>query len=223
MHRVSGIGNPLCGRDSVTTDQLTQNNDEVTCGSCWQSMHASWGIALPSWVSPNMGGRKKAKMKKPSNKDIACSFCGKSKKDSTYLIQGPHKGLRHELPTVHICDDCVRICGETIQQNADIRTFLLSAKTDTEVNDGFDRIFDLVHETRRTGWLGDLEALLWWVQTKGVIQNLHTGLLLPCLRLTFTIKHHLKPWPSLLEAVEEELIRRGEDAERLLWGLDPND
>lgn len=42
-------------------------------------------------------------------KDLSCSFCGKSQKNVMKLIAGP---------TVFICDECVALCNEIIQENS---------------------------------------------------------------------------------------------------------
>lgn len=39
---------------------------------------------------------------------VACSFCGKSSKDVQKLIAGPG---------VHICDECVGLCGEILDES----------------------------------------------------------------------------------------------------------
>ncbi len=43
------------------------------------------------------------------NKDtLFCSFCGKSQKDVLKLIASP---------TAYICDECIRLCGEIIEDD----------------------------------------------------------------------------------------------------------
>jgi ATP-dependent Clp protease ATP-binding subunit ClpX len=46
-----------------------------------------------------------AKFRKDS--DLACSFCGKSQEQVRKLIAGPG---------VFICDDCIRLCAEIIEE-----------------------------------------------------------------------------------------------------------
>jgi hypothetical protein len=41
-----------------------------------------------------------------------CSFCGKAKSQIGHLIAGPAKNG----PQVFICDQCVALCGEIIQE-----------------------------------------------------------------------------------------------------------
>jgi hypothetical protein len=40
--------------------------------------------------------------------DLCCSFCGKSQREVKKLIAGP---------AVYICDECVRLCIEIIQED----------------------------------------------------------------------------------------------------------
>ena len=40
--------------------------------------------------------------------EIRCSFCGKSAKDVRKMIAGPDG--------VHICDECVRLCREIVDE-----------------------------------------------------------------------------------------------------------
>ena len=48
------------------------------------------------------------KDKKKDDQDLSCSFCGKSQKNVKKLIAGP---------AVFICDECVALCNEIIQEN----------------------------------------------------------------------------------------------------------
>jgi ATP-dependent Clp protease ATP-binding subunit ClpX len=49
--------------------------------------------------------------KKDDNKDnLFCSFCGKSQQEVTKLIAGP---------AVYICDECIRLCSEIIEEEID--------------------------------------------------------------------------------------------------------
>jgi ATP-dependent Clp protease ATP-binding subunit ClpX len=41
-------------------------------------------------------------------KELRCSFCGESQRDVKKLIAGPRK--------MYICDKCVRICYEIMEQ-----------------------------------------------------------------------------------------------------------
>ena len=49
-------------------------------------------------------------MSEESKKAIRCSFCGKSEKEANRMIQGP--GVR-------ICDECVRLCMDILEENFD--------------------------------------------------------------------------------------------------------
>jgi len=42
-----------------------------------------------------------------TEKNLYCSFCGKSSAETHQLIAGP---------SVFICDDCVRLCNEILQE-----------------------------------------------------------------------------------------------------------
>ncbi len=46
--------------------------------------------------------------KNSSGKEICCSFCGKSNEDVRKLIAGPNG--------VYICDECISVCGEIIEE-----------------------------------------------------------------------------------------------------------
>ena len=46
--------------------------------------------------------------KQDANKDLCCSFCGKSQKEVRKLIAGP---------SVYICDECVELCNEIITED----------------------------------------------------------------------------------------------------------
>jgi len=39
--------------------------------------------------------------------NICCSFCGKNKSEANRIIVGPN---------VHICDECIHICSEIIDE-----------------------------------------------------------------------------------------------------------
>ena len=48
--------------------------------------------------------------KKDSTDNLFCSFCGKSQKEVTKLIAGP---------AVYICDECIQLCGEIIEEETE--------------------------------------------------------------------------------------------------------
>ena len=48
--------------------------------------------------------------KKDSADNLFCSFCGKSQKEVTKLIAGP---------AVYICDECIQLCGEIIEEETE--------------------------------------------------------------------------------------------------------
>lgn len=51
--------------------------------------------------------------KKGSNDNLFCSFCGKKQTEVTKLIAGP---------AVYICDECIRLCGEIIDEETEKKT-----------------------------------------------------------------------------------------------------
>jgi ATP-dependent protease Clp ATPase subunit len=51
-------------------------------------------------------------MPKPGSKELNCSFCGKNQHQVVKLIAGPG---------VYICDQCIDLCNQIIQQEADER------------------------------------------------------------------------------------------------------
>lgn len=161
---------------------------------------------------------------------IHCSFCQKPSSDVRLIF-----AVDEENTDVGICDECLFLAVD-ILRSRDIeipdtpqeviekhqRTWfgkLLKAKTPGEVNDAFDQVFDIVHEARKTGNLEPIDRLFRWVQKPEALEHLDLGILLGCLRLTATMKEHVETWPDLLLAIERELTRRGENSEKLLWGL----
>ena len=44
------------------------------------------------------------------NENLFCSFCGKNQKEVKKLIAGP---------AVYICDECIQLCGEIIDEETD--------------------------------------------------------------------------------------------------------
>ncbi len=50
----------------------------------------------------------KVRKRGPGGRDLCCSFCGKSQKDVRKLIAGP---------SVYICDECVHLCNEIIEED----------------------------------------------------------------------------------------------------------
>ncbi len=49
--------------------------------------------------------------KKDNDGEIRCSFCGKLKKDAKKLVAGP--------PGIYICDECISICSDIIEDDFD--------------------------------------------------------------------------------------------------------
>ena len=48
-------------------------------------------------------------VKEEGNDNLFCSFCGKNQKEVTKLIAGP---------AVYICDECIQLCSEIIEEEA---------------------------------------------------------------------------------------------------------
>jgi ATP-dependent Clp protease ATP-binding subunit ClpX len=46
-------------------------------------------------------------IKEEGNDNLFCSFCGKNQKEVTKLIAGP---------AVYICDECIQLCSEIIEE-----------------------------------------------------------------------------------------------------------
>jgi ATP-dependent protease Clp ATPase subunit len=59
-------------------------------------------------ASSDVGPYAKDMEKAPTESKLRCRFCGKSQRDVKYLIAGP---------TVHICDTCVVLCVEIIEED----------------------------------------------------------------------------------------------------------
>ncbi len=55
--------------------------------------------------------------RKPRDKDLTCSFCGKSQRDVRKLIAGP---------SVYICDECVELCNDIITEEYEREDFQAS-------------------------------------------------------------------------------------------------
>ena len=56
-----------------------------------------------------------------NQKELTCSFCGKPQSQVRRLIAGPD---------VYICDECIRLCGEIIEE--EFQTLTESAKINTD-------------------------------------------------------------------------------------------
>ena len=48
--------------------------------------------------------------KEDSNDNLFCSFCGKNQKEVKKLIAGP---------AVYICDECIQLCSEIIDEETE--------------------------------------------------------------------------------------------------------
>jgi ClpX C4-type zinc finger len=82
-----------------------------------QHLDAMVGIVLPALTAyvlsrcPGIRYRRKVRMSKVTGSDskgtLYCSFCGKSQQEVRKLIAGP---------TVFICDECVELCKDIIQE-----------------------------------------------------------------------------------------------------------
>jgi hypothetical protein len=83
----------------------------------WSASRTLWGIVPPELTEyvmmkrPRVRYRRKARMSKVTGSDtkgtLYCSFCGKSQHEVRKLIAGP---------TVFICDECVELCKDIIQE-----------------------------------------------------------------------------------------------------------
>ncbi|WP_089126026.1 ClpX C4-type zinc finger protein [Tolypothrix sp. NIES-4075] len=47
---------------------------------------------------------------------MACSFCGRNHKQVDALISGPMIHIRNDYLRLFICNDCVRLCNEIIEE-----------------------------------------------------------------------------------------------------------
>jgi ClpX C4-type zinc finger len=88
-----------------------------TPGGIWPAVGAVVGIVPPeltAYVVMKCAGvrnRRKVRMGKVTSSDskgtLYCSFCGKSQHEVRKLIAGP---------TVFICDECIELCKDIIQE-----------------------------------------------------------------------------------------------------------
>ena len=68
--------------------------------------------------------------KDDQNENLFCSFCGKSQKEVKKLIAGP---------AVYICDECIQLCGEIIEEeNEKTSTGLEQPLTPKEIKTRLD-------------------------------------------------------------------------------------
>ena len=68
--------------------------------------------------------------KDDQNENLFCSFCGKSQKEVKKLIAGP---------AVYICDECIQLCGEIIEEeNEKITAGLEQPLTPKEIKTKLD-------------------------------------------------------------------------------------
>jgi len=92
-----------------------------------------------------------------STNTLYCSFCGKSQHDVRKLIAGP---------AVFICDECVELCEDIVDED-DYREFFRLMKADEEEgNQGYPALFERVRST-------STEELAYYVQRgrKGIERN----------------------------------------------------
>ncbi len=60
--------------------------------------------------------------KKDNDGEIRCSFCGKLKKDAKKLVAGP--------PGIYICDECIGICSDIIEDDFDEAEYASSGSSE---------------------------------------------------------------------------------------------
>ena len=66
---------------------------------------------MESWMrSSPQGGNERTRMAKNDDKTIRCTFCGKQQDEVHRLIAGPG---------VYICNECVELCHEIIEEDAE--------------------------------------------------------------------------------------------------------
>lgn len=69
-------------------------------------------------------------------------------------------------------------------------------------------------------WISDMADLDTYLSQYD-LPNTPSTILVSLLRCTFSIRLHLKIYPDLIRNVYEILTERGEDADKILRGLDP--
>jgi ATP-dependent protease Clp ATPase subunit len=73
-----------------------------------------------------------------SNDDaLLCSFCGKSKREVAKLIAGPN---------VHICDECVELCNDMLDEEAPVTQRLSRATVALEKAAAAEELFRDRHD-----------------------------------------------------------------------------
>jgi ClpX C4-type zinc finger len=60
--------------------------------------------------------------KRDLEKNLSCSFCGKSQKEVRRLVAGP---------TVYICDECIKLCNDIIAEDLEASR---PPRTETEID-----------------------------------------------------------------------------------------
>lgn len=96
---------------------------------------------------------------------------------------------------------------------------LVTASTESELESAFATVFDVANDARCGGPLDDCESLLRWLVRPEVLSAVHIEVLLPCVRLTFSLRDRLPSWSAARDAMAMELGRRGQDVEVLMCGL----
>jgi hypothetical protein len=101
-----------------------------------------------------------------------------------------------------------------IQRNMEI----LRASGTPETEEAFNTIFEVVDDARSSGNLLGLVDLIQCVLDQ--VGEVDPDIPIWILRLTATMRHAVYPeWTRLRDAVKEDLVRRGEETDKLLHGL----
>jgi hypothetical protein len=98
------------------------------------------GAVLEETLSQAYGARWDSHVPKVSEKEANCSFCGKKADEVQKLIAGP---------AVHICDECVKLCGDIVAEEAGHDTAAKSKKPSSKDAQA-DRLCGICMEPRET-------------------------------------------------------------------------
>ena len=104
--------------------------------------------------------------------------------------------------------------------NAEGFSILLAAKTELEVDDAFDLVYNEL--TNKQGDYSEYNVLMYWAMQEDVLPKLHTEVILAIIRLPYLVRGQLDAWRPMLDAIHEEFLKREESPDcvkRLLWGL----
>jgi hypothetical protein len=72
-------------------------------------------------------------------REISCSFCAKEQHEVQRIIEGP---------SVHICDQCVKLCSDMLEKHPEPDSQLATESTDTDLDSNAERLCGICMQPR---------------------------------------------------------------------------